>query len=231
MSSLHNDLATWAARAHLRGDRTIQLAVRTAQDIAVQMVEMGQRIVDLEHQLRSVSSEGEPVVVSREFTNELGNRIKITIEGPTSCSENVLTARETAELRIALAMAEDMTNAPGYGDMQDALAIIAKAHRIAESAFAQLRRERDEAREAQERLLARVIDAECDREEAQGIFGDAVSMVVLAKTEKDLRERYEALTRLLHGFVRDWGHYPTSERLSAFYEEACAALSSTGGAS
>ncbi len=55
MSSLHNDLATWAARAHLRGDRTIQLDVRTAQDIAVQMVEMGQRIVELEHQLRNES--------------------------------------------------------------------------------------------------------------------------------------------------------------------------------
>lgn len=52
MSSLHNDLATWAARAHLRGDRTIELTVRTAQDIAVRMAEMGQRIVDLEHQLR-----------------------------------------------------------------------------------------------------------------------------------------------------------------------------------
>lgn len=38
----------------------------------------------------------------REFTNELGNRIRITIEGPTSTSENVLTPIEVAELRRAL---------------------------------------------------------------------------------------------------------------------------------
>lgn len=44
----------------------------------------------------------EPPVV-REFTNEIGNRIKITIEGPNSISENTLTPREFAELREALA--------------------------------------------------------------------------------------------------------------------------------
>lgn len=38
----------------------------------------------------------------REFTNELGNRIRITIEGPTSTSENVLTPMEASELRQAL---------------------------------------------------------------------------------------------------------------------------------
>lgn len=43
---------------------------------------------------------------TREFTNELGNRIKITIEGPTSTSENILTAREFAELREAIASQE-----------------------------------------------------------------------------------------------------------------------------
>lgn len=38
----------------------------------------------------------------REFINELGNRIKITIEGPFSVSENILTPMETAELAAAL---------------------------------------------------------------------------------------------------------------------------------
>jgi hypothetical protein len=38
----------------------------------------------------------------REFTNELENRIRITIEGPTSTSENVLTPMEVRELRGAL---------------------------------------------------------------------------------------------------------------------------------
>jgi hypothetical protein len=37
-----------------------------------------------------------------EFTNELGNAIRITIEGPTSTSENVLTPMEVDRLRQAL---------------------------------------------------------------------------------------------------------------------------------
>ena len=37
-----------------------------------------------------------------EFDNELGNRIRITIEGPTSTSENILTPMEVEELRAAL---------------------------------------------------------------------------------------------------------------------------------
>ncbi|NGO50478.1 hypothetical protein [Allomesorhizobium camelthorni] len=41
--------------------------------------------------------------VTRAFTNELGNRIKITIEGPTSTSENILTPVEYAELQAACA--------------------------------------------------------------------------------------------------------------------------------
>lgn len=39
---------------------------------------------------------------TREFTNELGNAIKITIEGPTSTSENVLTPMEVKELLSSL---------------------------------------------------------------------------------------------------------------------------------
>lgn len=38
----------------------------------------------------------------RAFTNEIGNAIKITIEGPTSISENTLTRTEADELRQAL---------------------------------------------------------------------------------------------------------------------------------
>lgn len=40
--------------------------------------------------------------VTREFTNELGNAIRITIEGPTSVSENILTPMEANELRAGL---------------------------------------------------------------------------------------------------------------------------------
>jgi hypothetical protein len=48
-------------------------------------------------------NEAAPAAVAREFTNELGNRIRITIEGPTSTSENILTPLEAQELRAALA--------------------------------------------------------------------------------------------------------------------------------
>lgn len=41
--------------------------------------------------------------VEREFTNELGNHIKITIEGPTSINENTLTPMEADELFKVLA--------------------------------------------------------------------------------------------------------------------------------
>jgi len=47
-----------------------------------------------------------PAPVVREFTNELGNRIKITIEGPTSMSENILTPMEAKELQAALAASQ-----------------------------------------------------------------------------------------------------------------------------
>lgn len=46
-------------------------------------------------------SEDAPSVV-REFQNEIGNHIKITIEGPTSTSENTLTPIEATELSRAL---------------------------------------------------------------------------------------------------------------------------------
>lgn len=44
----------------------------------------------------------QPKHTACEFTNELGNAIRITIEGPTSTSENVLTPMEAAKLRSAL---------------------------------------------------------------------------------------------------------------------------------
>lgn len=52
----------------------------------------------------------QPKHTASEFTNELGNAIRITIEGPTSTSENVLTPMEAAKLRGALN--EHATQAP-----------------------------------------------------------------------------------------------------------------------
>ncbi|MCZ4340596.1 hypothetical protein O4H52_03185 [Sphingomonadaceae bacterium G21617-S1] len=40
--------------------------------------------------------------ITRDFVNELGNRIRITIEGPASVSENLLTPVEVAELVAGL---------------------------------------------------------------------------------------------------------------------------------
>lgn len=42
---------------------------------------------------------------TRSFVNELGNQIRITIEGPTSTSENTLTISEAGHLREALSEA------------------------------------------------------------------------------------------------------------------------------
>ena len=52
--------------------------------------------------LRQIESSAPSAAVSREFTNELGNAIRITIEGPTSVSENILTPMEFQELRAAI---------------------------------------------------------------------------------------------------------------------------------
>jgi len=49
--------------------------------------------------------------LQRTFVNEHGNAIKITIEGPSSVSENVLTLIEAAHLRDALNEALPVGNA------------------------------------------------------------------------------------------------------------------------
>lgn len=68
---------------------------------------------DFEARIRSALSQPEvtpapsqdAAVAVREFVNELGNRIKITIEGPLSTSENTLTHLEAVHLSDALAAA------------------------------------------------------------------------------------------------------------------------------
>lgn len=52
----------------------------------------------------------------RRFTNELGNAIRITIEGPNSTSENILTPMEGEQLRQALNEHADSTEAPAVSD-------------------------------------------------------------------------------------------------------------------
>lgn len=56
----------------------------------------------LEQAKTALASKVQPKGTVSEFTNELGNAIRITIEGPTSTSENVLTPMEAAKLRGAL---------------------------------------------------------------------------------------------------------------------------------
>jgi hypothetical protein len=62
--------------------------------------------VALESAIRALAARGQvrchKGAMVREFENEIGNHIKITIEGPTSTSENILTPMEVTELRRAL---------------------------------------------------------------------------------------------------------------------------------
>ena len=60
------------------------------------------RIAELEQDAARGQVKCHKGAVVREFENEIGNRIKITIEGPTSTSENILTPMEATELRRAL---------------------------------------------------------------------------------------------------------------------------------
>lgn len=56
--------------------------------------------------------------IETSFVNELGNRIKITIEGPTSVSENVLTQIEADHLHEVLNEYRDAAYWKGaYGRM------------------------------------------------------------------------------------------------------------------
>ena len=48
------------------------------------------------------TSHGQAPAVKREFTNELGNSIRITVEGPNSMHENIVTPMEAKQLREAL---------------------------------------------------------------------------------------------------------------------------------
>jgi hypothetical protein len=60
---------------------------------------------------------------SHEFVNELGNRIIITIEGPESIAENILTPIEVAHLEAALRAHRKMTPE----EVREAAARIAQA--------------------------------------------------------------------------------------------------------
>jgi len=60
------------------------------------------------------TSHGQAPAVKREFTNELGNSIRITVEGPNSMHENIVTPMEAKQLREALN--EHAQAAPTYKD-------------------------------------------------------------------------------------------------------------------
>jgi len=56
----------------------------------------------------------------------------IALGGDPGPTEAELFSNGIMDLNSALALAEDMTDAPGYVDMQDALAVLAAAYRKAE---------------------------------------------------------------------------------------------------
>lgn len=53
MGSIHNDLHTWAYKARRRGLATIEISVETADRACEKIVELSNRVMDLEHALRA----------------------------------------------------------------------------------------------------------------------------------------------------------------------------------
>lgn len=103
-----------------------------------------------------------------EFTNELGNAIRITIEGPTSTSENVLTPMEAAKLRGALNEHAVQAPAPAHDD----------------KVLTQALEERDAASDYIDALLNEVLGE--DRNEWTSNYGHADAM-------DEVRERMASL--------------------------------------
>ncbi len=66
MGSVHSDLHSWACRARRQGQTTIEIELEVADRAAEKIVELSNRVMDLEHELRARSSapearEGEAV--------------------------------------------------------------------------------------------------------------------------------------------------------------------------
>ena len=81
--------------------RLAQVAIRECQykgnDMPQDWMEAAMRACRL-----IAASHGQAPAVKREFTNELGNSIRITVEGPNSMHENIVTPMEAKQLREAL---------------------------------------------------------------------------------------------------------------------------------
>ena len=52
MGSVHNDLHTWSVRAKRQGRDTIEITTDVADAAAEKIVELSNRVMDLEHELR-----------------------------------------------------------------------------------------------------------------------------------------------------------------------------------
>ena len=81
--------------------------------------------------------------------------------GPT---EDELFGNGIMNLNSALDLAEDMTVAPGYGDMQDALGVLAKAYRKAEDRIGELLVKNDAKAAALSRAEALLAEAREENE-------------------------------------------------------------------
>lgn len=56
MGSIHNDLATWAARTRAMGWNTMSISVDIAEKVSETIVEQANRIADLENELRELKN-------------------------------------------------------------------------------------------------------------------------------------------------------------------------------
>lgn len=190
--SLHNDLATWAGRARRAGRDTITLDIKTAEAVAARIVEMGNEIIDLRNRLRDYGIELSHGLneMKQALTADRTKLLALGADpGPT---EDELFGNGIINLNSALDLAEDMTVAPGYGDMQDALGVLAKAYRKAEDRIGELLVKNDakaaalsraEALLAEAREGLRIIAGE--QQCADNLMGDKdIARALLAKLEQ-----------------------------------------------
>ena len=137
MGSVHNDLHTWAGKARRRGLDTIEIDLDTADRAAQQIVDLSNRVMDLEHQARRdearppkawyIESKATPgecweLIEGREPTEYIGEEAFTitplwTDAAPTPMGGEVEALREAANdaaiaLRAVLEEPEDNSRRP-----------------------------------------------------------------------------------------------------------------------
>lgn len=121
------------------------------------------------------------MTVRRSFVNELGNHIKITIEGPSSISENTLTELEATHLRDALNQTLQSEKTTQTSDTKGLSAVLREwAGNYEEGSFDTEAGLMAEAADALDTLQSRLEAAEAERNGWRKIVGDISALVPLS---------------------------------------------------